>query len=253
VNALAYRAWLGLAAIEDRLARPEAASRYQRLARKLRAAYLSVFLDATTGWLGWWRSLDGVLHVPWSDIPTSVAVINGVLEPAQARPMLEKYLAALDRSGFDRFDLGVPLALKPIPRDDQFTTWGGQKEDGSDTFGKYLNGGACVSNTSYLLRALYACGLSDRADRILDAMLRRQSLGFFPNGGGFQNGVIDRYPEGAEFFDWKGNTCGYEGHLVYSWTWLHAILARDATFRARLLPPATSDQRTGTAARRAGP
>ncbi len=68
-------------------------------------------------------------------------------------------------------------------------------------------------------------------------MLRRQSEGVFPNGGGFQNGVINKYPQGAEFFDWDGNTCGYEGHLVYSWTFLQAILLREPAYRERVFRP----------------
>jgi hypothetical protein len=65
-------------------------------------------------------------------------------------------------------------------------------------------------------------------------MLQRQHTGVFPHGGGFQNGVINRMPEGAEFFDWSGNTCGYEGHLVYSWMFLQALLLREPQYRDRL-------------------
>lgn len=236
VNALAHRAWIGMADLERRLGRAERAAHYDALAARLRAAFLPALLDPASGWLAWWRSADGMLHVPRSDVPLSMAVNCGVITPARARPLLERYLAALDASSFRRFDLGVPTAVQPIHRDDQFQGWGGASEDGSDTFGKYLNGGCCVSNTAYLLAALYAAGLTERADRILDAMLRRQSEGVFPNGGGFQNGVIDRFPDGAEFFDWQGATCGYEGHLVYSWAFLQAVLIRDPALRARLLP-----------------
>ena len=65
-------------------------------------------------------------------------------------------------------------------------------------------------------------------------MLNRQAKGVYPNGGGFQNGVINRYPEGAEFLDWQGNTCGYEGHLVYSWIFLQAVLLRHPEYQDRL-------------------
>jgi hypothetical protein len=236
VNALAYRAWLGMADLNRRLGRKEQAARYTTLALRLRAAFVPTFYDKETGWLGWWRSADGQLHTLWSDIPTSMALNNGVIDAKTARPMLEKYLAALDASGFDRFDLGVPDTLKPIPRDDQTDGAGGKKEDGSDTIEHYLNGGCCVSNTSYLLAALYAAGLTERADRILDAMLRRQRDGVFANGGGFQNGVVNRGPDGAEFYDWKGKTCGYEGFLVYSWSWLQALFVQQDNFRVRLLP-----------------
>ena len=53
-------------------------------------------------------------------------------------------------------------------------------------------------------------------------MLKRQRTGVFANGGAFQNGIIDAYPYGAEFFEWNGNPSGYEGHLVYSWVWMQA-------------------------------
>ena len=70
---------------------------------------------------------------------------------------------------------------------------------------------------------------------ILDAMLKRQEEGVFPNGGGFQNGVVNRLPFGAEYFQWDGTTpAGYEGHLVYSWTFLHAIFLREPQFRERI-------------------
>jgi len=72
---------------------------------------------------------------------------------------------------------------------------------------------------------------------VLRAMLDRQRRGVFPNGGGFQNGVIDRWGQGAEFFTWDGRPCGYEGHLVYSWTWLQALFMRDAKARDRLSRP----------------
>jgi hypothetical protein len=83
----------------------------------------------------------------------------------------------------------------------------------------------------------HLCGFTVEADRVLDAMLRRQREGVFRNGGGFQNGIVDRYPDGAEFFAWDGKTAGYEGHLVYSWTWLHALFAREGVYESKLLQP----------------
>jgi hypothetical protein len=72
---------------------------------------------------------------------------------------------------------------------------------------------------------------------VLHAMLDRQRRGAFPNGGGFQNGVRDSWGQGAEFFTWDGQPCGYEGHLVYSWTWLQALFVRNASVRNRLSDP----------------
>jgi hypothetical protein len=182
VNALAYRAWQGLAALEAQLGRHDRQARYLALADRLRAAFRDAFYNPDTGWLGFWRSQDGKLHDLHMDAPTSVGVDFGLLEPAEGRPMLERYWRALEASGFSRFDLGVPLNLRPVPREEM---------EHYTEFQQFLNGGCGVSNTSYLLNALYAVGMSDQADMILDAMLARQSKGIYPNGGAFQNGFRD--------------------------------------------------------------
>ena len=234
VNLLAYRAFRCLADLEGQLNRPDRQAHYRDLADRLRTAFLPTFYNPDSGWLGWWRSEDGMLHDVSSDVPTSLAIIYGLVDTQRGREMLDRYWQKLQGAGFHRFDLGVPLNIFPVHRDDQCGEWGGKKEDGSDTFGKYLNGGCCVSNTVFFLVANYIVGRTDRADMILDTMLKRQQEGVFPNGGGFQNGVINRYPEGAEFYDWNGNTCGYEGHLVYSWAFLQALFLREPRFRQRL-------------------
>ncbi len=210
VNALAYRAFGCLADLERRVGRTEQRDHYARRADRIKAAYYGTFYNPESGWLGWWRSEDGFLHDVHSDVPTSLATMYGLVDPDTGRRMLDVYWEALQEVGFRRFDLGVPLNIRPVHRDDQFAEWGGQKEDVSDTFGNYLNGGCCVSNTYFFLAANYTAGATERADMVLKAMLDRQERGVFPNGGGFQNGFVDRYPHGAEFFDWEGNTCAYE-------------------------------------------
>jgi len=111
------------------------------------------------------------------------------------------------------------------------------KEDGSDTFGQYLNGGCLVSDAVYFITALHIVGERAKGDQVLSAMVERQKRGVFPNGGAFQNGVVNEYPRGAEFFTWDGRTCGYEGHLTNSFAFLQAILLREPDFRERLLRP----------------
>ena len=113
-----------------------------------------------------------------SDVPTSMATIYGLLEPADAKVMLDKYWTALQNSDFDNFALGVPLNYRPVPAALQFTTWGGSKPDGSETFQRYLNGGCTVSNTLWFLTANDIVGNTERADGILEKMvgfLRRTS------------------------------------------------------------------------------
>lgn len=241
VNALAYRAFLCLVDLESRLGNQNQADLWRSRATKLKAAFRDCFYNPDSGWLGWWRSEDGVLHDINSDVPTDLAILYGLIEEAEGAQMLDKYWKALQQSGFERFDLGVPLNIRPVPRDDQYQGWGGQNPDGSDTFGKYLNGGCCVSNAGLFLAANWVAGHTDRANMVQDAMLKRQVDGFFPNGGGFQNGFVDRYPEGAEFYDWEGNTCGYEGHLVYSWIFLQAMLMEEPALRQRVFGPVLSD------------
>jgi hypothetical protein len=77
-------------------------------------------------------------------------------------------------------------------------------------------------------------GMNSEADLILNAMLKRQQDGAFKNGGGFQNGFVDRMGLGAEVFDWEGNPAGYEGHLVYCWSFLHSMLLREPAPRDRV-------------------
>lgn len=222
VNTLAYRAWRGLAELENRLGRSEQGRRYQQKADQLKAAFLPAFYNPETGWVAWWRSRDGVLHDIYSDVPTSFAINYGLIEKEKGRQMLERYWRALQETGFARFDLGTPVCLRPVPREEMEAYF---------DFQQFLNGGCCVSNTSYLLNALYMTGMTSQADLILGAMLKRQHNGAFSNGGGFQNGFVDRMGAGAEVFDWKGNPTGYEGHLVYCWAFLHSMLLREPAIR----------------------
>jgi hypothetical protein len=222
INTLAYRAFNNLADLEKRLGRNEQAEKYTRRAEKLKSVFSKTFYNAETGWLGWWRSRDGELHDIHSDIPTSLAITTGLIDKEKGKAMLQKYWKALETTGFKRFDLGVPVCLRPIPRSEM---------EHYTEFEQFLNGGCTVSNTAFLLDALYAVGMNQQADKILDSMLKRQKVGAFSNGGGFQNGFVDKMGYGAEVFDWKGNPAGYEGHLVYCWNFLHSMLRKQPAFR----------------------
>lgn len=234
VNALAYRAWRGLARLHTRAGNTKQAAYYNGLALKLKSVYRNTFYNPETGWLGWWRSADGELHDIWSDMPTSMAIMYGLISANEGRVMLDKYWQALQKIGFSNFELGIPLNIKPIPPSLMLTGFGGKLDDGSDNYGKWLNGGTTLSNTSFWLAANYSVGRYERADMILNKMLARQKRSIFPNGGAFQNGIVDNPPNGAECMDWNGEPCGYEGHLVYSWTWMQSLLLRDPETRQRV-------------------
>ena len=228
VNTLVYRAWRGLACLERRLERTEQEQKYRQQADRLKEAFLPAFYNPETGWLGFWRSRDGILHDIYSDAPTSFAINYGLIDAAKGREMLDRFWNALKETGFSHFDLGTPICLRPIPREDMEAYF---------EFKQFLNGGCCVSNTSYLLNAMYMSGMSTEAELILEAMLKRQRDGVFPNGGGFQNGFVDHMGLGAEVFDWNGNPAGYEGHLVYCWAFLHSMLLREPALRERVYGP----------------
>ena len=69
------------------------------------------------------------------------------------------------------------------------------------------------------------------ADRLLHAMLGRQSL------GKFQNGVIDKAHYGGEWTTWDGQPCGYGGYLADVYYFLLAVVMREPELRAGLLRP----------------
>jgi hypothetical protein len=218
INELAYQAFTNMADLEKQLGEKEQEIKYRKLAEKLKSAFLKTFYNPQTGWLGWWRSRDGKLHDIYSDVPTSFAISNGLINKEEGKEMLLLYWKALELTGFNRFDLGVPVCLRAVPH---------QEMEHYTEFQQFLNGGCCVSNTAYLLDALYIVGMTRQADMILDAMLKRQKEGVYPNGGGFQNGFIDSMGKGAEVYDWNGGTAGYEGHLVYCWNFLHSMLRKE--------------------------
>ncbi len=229
VNVLAYRAFNDLADLEKQLDKKKQEKKYRQEAEKLKSVFLKTFYNQETGWLGWWRSKDRKLHDIYSDLPTSFAITSGIISSEEGKKMLQRYWKVLESTGFNRFDLGVPICLRPIPHEEMDLYF---QTDKYQEFHKYLNGGCCVSNTAFLIDALYLVGMTQQADMILDAMLKRQNDGVFPNGGGFQNGFSYRGVfDGAEFFDWEGGVTGYEGHLVYSWAFLHSMLRKDPLFR----------------------
>jgi hypothetical protein len=243
-NALSYRAWRCLADLEKQLKRGAQQARYTERADRLKAAYCKTFFNPATGWLSWWKSEDGEVHDVASPMINSLAICYDLVEPQRGRDILDRLWRKIETVGFKRFDLGVPITLTPVRRGDYlqnpaaFQVCGiPRNEDGSDTFGQYLNGGCLVNDAVYFITALHIVGQGEKGDRVLRAMLARQEKGVFFNGGGFQNGVINAYPHGAEFYTWDGKTCGYEGHLTYSYSFLQAVLLREPGFRDRLLRP----------------
>jgi hypothetical protein len=236
-NALIHRAWRCLAELEARLKRGDQQARYTQLADRLKAAYFKTLYNPQTGWLAWWKSEDGELHDYASPIINGLAIEYGLVEPAPGREILARLRSKMQEVGFSRFDLGVPPMLVPVRRGDYLLPDAAgcpQREDGTDTFGYYMNGGITAGQVLHFLAAHYVVGEGAEADKILRAMLERQAR------GGFQNGAVNEYPKGIDWTTWDGQPAGYEGYLADSFRFLQAVLLRELKFRERFYRPLTA-------------
>jgi len=221
-NALAYRGLRGMEKMARDLGKPEDAARYRAAADKLRAVYVKTFYNPATGILAGWKSADGQLHDYYFLFVNGIAIHYRLVPRAEANAIMDKLLAKMKDVGYTRFDLGLPGNLIPIARKDYVDLnprfGGGQKEDNSDGFQIYENGGATACFSFYTLAALYDLGRKDDADKILIPMLDSFEKGSF--GGFGPNGMT---------YDWKawdGAPWGYEGFLSDNYYAMLAVLAR---------------------------
>jgi hypothetical protein len=130
---------------------------------------------------------------------------------------MDRILAKMKEVGYTNFKIGLPGNLVPVARKDY--AGGGvlgqpHKDDGSDSFQSYENGGATGGFAYFTLQALYSLGRKKDADRIFDAMLEGYRDGVFENGVG----------SGVDWKRWDGTPCGYEGLLTDSFYALEALI-----------------------------
>ncbi len=240
-NALAYRALRCLAELEGRLQRTERSQHYSQLADRLKASFAKELLNPQTGLVGMWRSQDGVLHDYAAPFVNALAIEYGLVDQETANQILDRLAAQFEGGRFERYDLGIPCTLLPVRREDYLLGKVGTvgipaQEDGSDTFGQYLNGGIITGDSVRYLAALYTVGRDKQADQLLDRMLERIGHGDVP-AGGFPISIVDHYPDGGEFWTWDGHTCGYEGLLSHAWHFTQAVTLREPQLRERIHRP----------------
>jgi hypothetical protein len=221
-NALAYHALLGMAEMARRADRPEDAQLYASRAQKIRSVYFDTFYDPATGVLAGWRSADGKLHDYYFLFVNSVAITYGLVPRDKANQIMDRLLAKMKEVGYSHFEYGLPGNLMPVRREDyahhELSSGGGVKEDGSDGFQIYQNGGATGDFAYFTLQALYQ--LDRRADA--DAIL-------FPLLAGYEKGGFQGFGANGKSYDWKswdGTSRGYEGFLVDNYLALLAVLSR---------------------------
>ena len=203
--ALAYRGLKGLSDLEGLAGSPGKSALYQRRADKIRAAYLPNFLNPQTGIIAGWKDSEGKLHDYWFVWVNGIAITYGLVPDDLANKIVDRIEAKMKEVGYSRFDLGLPGNLIPIPKSEYGVGVLGspQKDDGTDTFGVFENGGATACQAYYYIQALYQLGRKAEADRILWPMMDTYAK------GGFQNGV----GHGGEWTRWDGSPSGYEGML----------------------------------------
>jgi hypothetical protein len=206
VCALDYRAFRGLADLERLAGHSEQAGRFEKRADRIRDAYVPTFLNPKTGILAGWKDSEGNLHDYCFVFVNALAITYGLVPDPLANSIVDRIEAKLKEVGYTRFDLGLPGNLVPIRKADYIPGAPGapQKEDGSDSFGIYQNGGATACYAYFYIQALYQLGRRDEAERILWPMIDTFAR------GGFQNGV----DHGGECRQWDGKPSGYEGFLA---------------------------------------
>jgi hypothetical protein len=221
-NAIAYPALQGMAEMARQAKRPEDAQLYASRAEKLRTVYYGTFYNPATGVLAGWKSADGKLHDYYFTFVNGMAITYGLVPHDKANEIMDHLLTRMKEVGYTHFEYGLPGNLIPIRREDYVDldkSYGGsEKEDGSDGFQIYENGGATGDFAYYTLEALYQLGRREQADAMLFPMLR-----------GYEEGIFQGRGQNGKTYDWRawdGTPNGYEGLLVDNYMTLLAVLSR---------------------------
>lgn len=242
-NAQAYRAYLCMAEMLEAIGEPSGGRYYRKLAERLKEAFARTFYNPATGWLSGWISQDGQRHDYCHVNVVGRAIAYGLVDQAQSRKIMERVVRKSHSIGFGAWELGVPMNLIPIRREDMIQPRrlidGSQarddwalSDDGTASFGKVAyNGIVSPAQTYSYVLGLQAAGLEAESNRILSAMLATLQA------GGLQNGVVNEGYMGAEHRRWDGGTAGYEGYLADNYVITLAYLSRSEKLRRIVLAP----------------
>ncbi len=194
---------------------------------RLRAAYFKAFYNPATGF---WpagaapTASSTTIIFAWVN---GIAIHYGLVPNQEANAIMDHLLAKMKEVGYTRFDLGLPGNLIPVARKDYVDHnprfGGGAKEDNSDGFQIYENGGATACFAYFTLAALYDLGRVEEADRMLFPMLDSIAKGDFQ--GRCDNGMS------KDWRTWDGTCWGYEGFLADNYYALLSVLDREAALK----------------------
>lgn len=213
-NALAYRAYVLLSQMAGQLHKAEDSSYFAAIAAKLKGDYYARFFNPATGVLGGWRSADGQLHDYYFTFVNGIAVCYDLLEPAQAKQVLQALLAKMKEVGYTNFKLGLPGNLIPVADEDYAHK---NHRSGYQRFQVYENGGATACYAYFTIHALFKTGMRKEAEALLFPMLES-----------FKQGEFEGHCPGSnmtkDWKTWNGECWGYEGFLVDNYLTLLAVM-----------------------------
>jgi hypothetical protein len=223
-NALTYDALNLMVMVADLLGKKDDAELYRHLALKLKQSYFKTFYNPKTGVLAGWKSRDGKLHDYYFLMVNSMAVYYNLVPEDRIKDIMMNLWNKMQEVGYNDFTLGVPGNLVSVRREDYThpdPRWGGgKKEDGSDAFQRYENGGASLNWSYYTLKAFEKAGLNEQLQKITDGILSGIDAGEF-QGSCTKGGMT------KDWKTWKGDCWGYEGFLCDGYLVLLALNPED--------------------------
>lgn len=223
-NALTYDALNQIVKVAQLLGKSEDAEHYRLLAGKLKNAYFTTFYNPKTGVLAGWKSKDGKLHDYYFLMVNSMAVYYNLVPEEKIKDVMTALWNKMQEVGYNDFTLGIPGNLIPVTKED-YTDRNPRygycaKEDGSDAFQRYENGGASINWSYYTLKAFKKAGLDEQFTKIKDGILKGIDEGLFQGYSGDSKMTRD-------WKSWKGECWGYEGYLCDGYLVLLALNPED--------------------------
>jgi hypothetical protein len=223
-NALTYEALNLMAMTAERLDEQDDVRYYRQLAEKLKTAYFKTFYNPETGVLAGWKSKDGKLHDYYFMTVNSMAVYYDLVPEHRIKDVMMSLWKKMEQVGYTDFTLGLAGNLVSVRKEDYThhdPRWGGgEKEDGSDAFQRYENGGASLNWSYFTLKAFKKAGLDEPLRQITTGILAGIDAGEF-QGSCVQGGMT------KDWKTWNGDCWGYEGFLSDGYLVLSACNPED--------------------------
>lgn len=223
-NALTYDALNMIVIVSDMLGKNHDVLKYKQLAENLKGSYFKTFYNPETGVLAGWKSRDGKLHDYYFVMVNSMAVYYNLVPENKIKDIMMALWNKMQKVGFTDFTLGLPGNLVSVRKEDYThhdPRWGGGiREDGTDAFQRYENGGASLNWSYFTLKAFRKAGLNEQLELISDGILSAIDAGSF-QGSCTAGGMT------KDWKTWNGECWGYEGFLCDGYLVLLALNPED--------------------------